>query len=104
MTTTADRYETETRSLLHRLMKAGFTPLTVNNGASATKWNADDRTLFIEEAMACDEATLRCVDQDGRKVALFLVYGNGPGELVCDFTDTPALAAVVDAHYAAHNR
>ena len=104
MTTTADRYNTETRSLLHRLMKAGFTPLTIDNGEAVTKWNADDRTLFVEEAMACDESTLRCVDQDGRKVALFLVYGNGPGELVCDFTDTPALAAVVDAHYNALNR
>jgi len=104
MTTTTDRYNTETRSLLHRLIKAGFTPLTIDNGETVTKWNADDRTLFVEEAMACDESTLRCVDQDGRKVALFLVYGNGPGELVCDFTDTPELAAVVDAHYSAHAR
>jgi hypothetical protein len=101
--TTTDRYDTETRSLLHRLMKAGFTPLTIDNGETVTKWNADNRTLFVAEAMACDASTLSCVDQDGRRVALFLVYGNGPGELVCDFTDTPALAAVVDAFYNANS-
>jgi len=102
--TTTDYYNTETRILLHRLITAGFTPLSIDNGEAVTKWNAADWTPFVEEAMACEESTLRCVDQDGRKVALFLVYGNGPGELVCDYTDTPALAAVVDAHYNALNR
>ena len=96
-------YENETRDLIARLRDAGFAPLTVDNGESVTKWDEENQTAFADEAMACDESVIRCTDPNGRKVALYLVYGNGPGELVCDHTDTPELSSIVSAFYDAHN-
>jgi leucyl-tRNA synthetase len=96
-------YDRETRDLIARLRAAGFVPLTVDNGEAVTKWDEENQQAFADEAAACDESLIRCTDPNGRKVTLWLVYGNGPGELVCDYTATPELEAVVDAFYNAHN-
>ena len=97
-----DDYDTETRDLIARLRAAGFAPLTVDNGETVTKWDPENQQAFAEEAAACDESVIRCTDPHGRKVALYLVYGNGPGELVCDYTATPELEAVVESFYDAN--
>jgi len=96
-------YDKETRDLIGLLTSAGFVPLTVDNGETVTKWNPEDQEAFAAEAAACDESVIRCTDPNGRKVALYLVYGNGPGELVCDYTATPELEAVVDDFYKANS-
>lgn len=103
-------YKRETEDLLQLLLGAGFLILTVNNGESVTAWNGnlvDEKGLhqeFIAEAMATDEAVLR-VSLNGKKSSLFLVYGNGAGELVCDYTaDVPELEAVVDSFYTRNSK
>ena len=103
MKTNRPNYEKETHDLIARLLAAKFVPLTVDNGETVTKWDEENQTAFADEAMACDESVIRCTDPNGHKVALYLVYGNGPGELVCDYTSTPELDAVVDEFYAAHS-
>lgn len=90
-------YENETKDLFAKLQGAGFRLVSVDNGEELTKWADVDAETFLAETMACDESTLRVVNPQGQGRALWLVYGNGPGELVCDYTDAPDLSAVVDA-------
>jgi len=53
----------------------------------------------MEELFGCDDATL-CVRTGGRLKAMYLVYGNSPGELVCDYHVCDVLDRVTEAHYA----
>jgi hypothetical protein len=89
-------FEPEVRSLLHTLKAHGFTLRKVDNGEAVTL--ADD-PQFVSEIIACDEAHLYVTAPDGKRATLFLVLGNSPGEVVCDYTATPALDAAVDEHY-----
>jgi len=102
-------YKRETEDLLLRLIAAGFQILSVDNGEEKTLWSPDlvnERGLheeFVSETMACDESVVCVSDRNGKKSALYLVYGNGAGELVADYTATAELEAVVDGFYEAHS-
>ena len=103
---TREDYKRETEDLLQLLLAAGFLPVMVDNREHAMQWSGslvDENGLdqeFIAEAMATDEAVIR-VSLNGKKYSLFLVYGNGAGELVCDYTaDVPELEAVVVSFYS----
>jgi hypothetical protein len=91
-------YRPEVRSLLKSLKQAGFTPLSVNNGEETVRYSAVSKTEFLEEVVAADEATLR-LQHNNRKVGIFLVLGNEPGVIACDYTDYDPLEEVIDAHY-----
>lgn len=94
----------ETRSLLKSLTKAGFKLSDGNNGEEVFSF-ANDLPKFIENLTACDETHLFVIDPDGNRRWLYLVLGNGPGELVCDYScpkegmGTDYLDAVTTAHY-----
>lgn len=103
MTATEDTYRSETLSLFKRLESAGFRILSVDNGEEMTMREDVELCTFLDETMACDEASLRVLGLDGEKLSLFLVYGNGPGELVCDLTCNDRLERVVSEHYQAHS-
>ena len=94
-------WKPETKSLIETLQKHGLTIVSVDNGESKT--NFADTTLdnFIEETMACDEANLYVKTPEGKVKTLYLVYGNNPGELVCDYTIAPEIDAATDEHYNA---
>ena len=98
-------WKPETRSLYRRLKKAGFEPVGVDDrcGEGPERPKSEDHALDV--LTACDESTLT-IKRNGERFALYLVYGNSPGELVCDYTyrDTQAgkeLNAVTTAHYEA---
>ncbi len=93
----------EVSSLLRTLEKHGFTLLRGNNGEDDFKYSADKRAEFIENLIACDEASLR-VEKDGHGFGLFLVLGNDPGELVSDYSaKTDELLALLDAPTREHS-
>ena len=100
-TITVNDWVPETKSLLQTLQKHRLTILSVDNGENQV--NFIDVTLneFINETMACDEAWLKVEAPDGKKKTLYLVYGNSPGELVCDYTVCPEIDAATDEHYEA---
>jgi hypothetical protein len=90
----------EVKSLLKSVENAGFTIIGANDGEGEINRADFTKNQFVEEIMATDECTIRLQLQQGGPIqTLYLVYGNEPGELVCDHTDTPELAAITDAHY-----
>ena len=97
--TTINDWKPESISLLETLQKHGVTILSVDNGESKTKFDADDLDNFIDEMTACDEAYLTVSTSDGAKRVLYLVYGNDPGELVCDYSVSPELDDATARHY-----
>lgn len=99
-TTTVCDFAPETLSLLNALLSAGFSLVSGNNGDDDFS-PTDFPTLaaFVEELTAADEARLRVRFPMGsaRTGSLYLVLGNSPGELVCDYTAAPELDAVCEA-------
>lgn len=102
MTTTKmiNDWAPETESLIETLQKHGLTIVSVDNGDSEPT-NFGDVLLdrFIEETMACDEANLYVNTPDGKRKVLYLVYGNSPGELICDYTVCPEIDAASKEHF-----
>jgi hypothetical protein len=96
--TTINDWEPETRSLLEKLQKHGLVIHSVDNGEYRTKLADTTMDKFIEDCMACDEAWLSVVAPDGKRKTIYLVYGNNPGELMCDYTVCAQLDAVCDEH------
>lgn len=99
----ADTYRTETLDLFRRLQNEKFRIISVDNGEEETFWGEVDAETFLEETMACDEAHLYVENASGKRRMLYLVYGNGKGELVCDYTCDDDLERVVDAFYEANS-
>jgi hypothetical protein len=91
-------WKPEVRSLIKTLRKHGFTIESVDNGETRVNLATVGEAEFLSEAVACDEATLFCVAPDGRRVALWLVFGNAPGELICDYSFVPGLGKVAEEH------
>jgi len=91
-------YRPEVRSLLKSLRQAGFTPLSVNNGEENVRYSDVSKTEFLEEIVSVDEATIR-LQHNNKRVGIFLVLGNDPGEIACDYTDYEPLEEVIDSHY-----
>ena len=81
----------ETKSLLAALVAAGFELLHCNNGGD------EDEPPTLENLCCCDEAGLVVKAPDGRKLSIFLVMGNSPGELVADYTVHSLLDTVISA-------
>ena len=95
-------YKPEITSLLQALEAAGFSSIEVDNGGG---WEAFDTIEeAVEDIVAVDEAFVTLLSPKRinpylvKKVSLFLVLGNSPGELVCDYTYIPELEAVIDKH------
>lgn len=100
MTTIRNDWEPETRSLFNTLKKHGLKLLSIDNGEDVTQFAADNYDLCVSEAEACEQSWLKVEAPDGKRLKLFLVYGNSPGELVCDYTCHPLLDVATDEHYA----
>jgi hypothetical protein len=93
-------YKPEARSLIKRLQDLGFTIRSGDNGEGPTRFEGDIDG-FLYHLLACDEAHLYVKNPAGRKLTLFLVLGNSPGELVADCTSDAELDYALEAHYSA---
>jgi hypothetical protein len=88
----------EVGGLINGLIAARCTIRQGNNGEDSFDFATRSRNKFIEELTACDEAWLYVTMPDEARCALYLVFGNSPGELVSDYTVHPLLDKVVECH------
>lgn len=95
-------YKAETQSLIATLKKHGFTITFGSNGEERFPYS--EGPAFIENLTACDEGHLYAVGADQRKVCIYLVLGNEPGVIACDYTDTDDLEAAIGEHYDNFNK
>lgn len=100
----------EVRSLLQRLMAAGATIVSGDNGEDKFKFPNKDTSgnypaeveQFIENLIACDEAYLYVNTPDcprGCNRWIFLVLGNCPGEIASDYIVDPLIDKATSEHY-----
>lgn len=79
-------YVPEVSSLLAALTAAGFTVNAINNGDGfIPAARVGDLTAQLTEITACDDCQVQLLCPDQILRTLYLVYGNSPGELVCDY-------------------
>jgi hypothetical protein len=85
---------TEARALIDRLLAKGGS-VSVNDGEQTTLHKSRDAALILAAMATTDQDSLRWFDPSGLRVGIFhLIYGNGPGELVADCTDSDLCHAV----------
>lgn len=90
----------ETRSLLGRLVDAGFKVVSGHNGEDKFRYDERRPHDFVANLIACDESHLFVKSPAGKKIWLYLVLGNSPGEIVADCStgEDEALESVLDKH------
>lgn len=93
----------EVNSLLKRLATAGFTVVSGHNSEDPVEAPANNSVAahkaFVEELIACDEFFLYVIHPPAnRKLVLYCVLGNSPGELVNDYSRPDLLDKVIIAH------
>lgn len=92
----AHPYEKEVRSLLYRLVGAGWTiPRVWDGGGYVT---CESRQDAIDAILSVDVSHVATIHADHGKSTLMIVLGNSPGELVCDYGVCPGVDPVVNAH------
>lgn len=86
----------ETRGLLRRLKAAGFEVVAVDDGDEGGKKKPKSENQAVALLINCDEAQL-IVKHDNypKTIWLYLVYGNEPGYLVCDY-GVPTVRSVAE--------
>lgn len=98
MSKTIKDWVPETKSLLKALTDAGFKLVSGDNGEDV--FTPGNLAGFLDNLLACDEAHLFVESPEGKRRWLYLVLGNDPGELVCDYVCDDGLDKVAEAHYA----
>jgi hypothetical protein len=88
----------EVRSLIKTLKENDFQIISGSDGEESFKFDTMSRTEFLESVTACDEGYLK-VRYNEQNYTIFLVYGNEPGEVICDYSSLPELDQVAEAHY-----
>lgn len=95
-------YRPELVSLFEILAKHGFIIHAVDNGEFQVLRDSqeDFDSVAVEEALACDECTVQVAHSSTpqRRQLLYLVFGNEPGVLVCDYSCSDLLSAAVNEH------
>ncbi len=89
-------------SLLNKLQQNGFTIAAVNDGEETVKMdpkksNLANRKEATEIITSVDESGMR-VTKGNMRGFVYIVLGNEPEELVCDYTDWDELETVITAH------
>lgn len=91
------RYYRETMSLLNTLKKHGIQVVSVNDGDSnvpATQEHPASTILSVDESWV----HVKVPDRD-KRLTLYIVLGNDPGEMVCDYHCHPLIEAAMSEHY-----
>lgn len=89
-------------SLINKLQKAGFSILSVYDGGEYIKLDQNRSKLAIrkeavEAIVSVDDSWVK-VQKGDQKGTLFIVLGNEPYELVCDYSDWDDLTEVITEH------
>jgi hypothetical protein len=87
--------EEVTRLLVH-LIASGFTLVSVDDGGEIH--DTPDVVSALPHILGVDESTLRVMNPRKTKAHwIFIVLGNGPGELCCDYGDVTLLRECIEA-------
>lgn len=77
------------------VLAAGHT-LSLDDGEELAIDRSTDKGAILEALEATSEETLIVRRANGERIgAAFLVYGNEPGVVICDNTDTPEMNALL---------
>lgn len=94
-----NNWHPETKSLIKALLKAGCHVIAGHNGEDKFVPCKDGtEKVFLDELLACDECwlTVSTPTSTGEK-SLYLILGNDPGELVCDYNKDDTLDQVIES-------
>ena len=88
------------KSLLAKFQAAGFNISAVHDGEKMIKIDQGLSTTAIRHSAAdsvvsVDESFVY-INKDGMNARLFIVLGNEPDEIVCDYTYPPKLEELID--------
>jgi hypothetical protein len=79
-------FRPEVRSLFHTFKKYGFAPLyLIDEERDLINYDANNKSDFIDEIVSVDEIHVTFSTDKGN-VTVYLVLGNDPGEIVCDYS------------------
>ena len=86
-------YKPETLDLIRSLLSAGFKIERGNNGGEEDEdFKYITEQQFLEEITAAEDATITVITPDiCRTRWIYIVFGNEPGYLVCDYHCDPLL-------------
>jgi hypothetical protein len=81
--------------IVSRALAAGYA-VSVYDGEEYPVKRSTNKAAIVAAMFSTDADTLVIRAADGSKIgSVYLVYGNGE-DVVCDHTDSPAIAALVD--------
>jgi hypothetical protein len=94
-------YSKPVNSLLNRFQKAGYKIVHVNDGEeqhliSKDLSNLNARKQASEFITSVDNSWVNLI-KENQQVVLFIVLGNDPDEIVCDYTDNEEVESIVEA-------
>ncbi len=97
----AEHEITEAAWLVNRILADGHT-ISVYDGVDWPVKKSRDASVILEGMGSTGEDTLKVRDTDGKSVGTFwLVYGNGPGELIADTTCTDYVEGIFNEYMEA---
>ena len=83
------------KQIVGRALDKGYL-LSVYDGEEYPIMHSDDPEAVMTELGHCDEEWLQVANADRKRIgAIFLVYGNDPDEVVCDYTDKAEIEEIV---------
>ena len=83
------------KQIVGRALDKGYL-LSVFDGEEYPIRHSDDAEAVMAELGHCDEEWLQVANADRKRIgAIFLVYGNDPDEVVCDYTDKAEIEEIV---------
>jgi len=83
------------RALVDAILSRGHA-ISVHDGECFAVKRSNDRAVILDALASTEADTLIVRDANDTKLGSFyLVYGNGPGELVADYTCNPFCEAMV---------
>jgi hypothetical protein len=96
---TAFNWSVPVRSLLAKFQHEGFTITAVNDGEETIKIDQEQSNTKIRRSatdivVSVDAATVY-INKDGMRARLWIVLGNEPEEIVCDYTYHPKLETLI---------
>jgi hypothetical protein len=88
------------KSLLAKFQMAGFAITAVNDGEETIKIDQEQSNTKIRYSatdivVSVDAATVY-INKDGMRARLWIVLGNEPEEIVCNYTYHPKLESLID--------
>jgi hypothetical protein len=92
--------KTAAGKVIDRALAKGYL-ISVNDGEEWVVKKSVKRKEIMDALQSTDSDLLKIRKPDGEKVGvIYLVWGNSPEEVVCDYSSNPEIEALVDGEVA----